>query len=156
MSQYGFLVHSSRGIRNPGYDFGVVRPWFYWLVAFKGVKRGFETFFVNGQKTRFNGFKKIQFVSILLIFTSKKGIRTQKDEIIETIGRILGWTAIGSFKLRFSLKSVGAFCGKTFISSWWQDRGCEGALLHNIEKSNLNWFWPLPTKSHCSKLEFSG
>jgi len=55
-----------------------------------GLKRGFETFFVNGTKTCFNGFKKIQIVSIGPVFGPKKGIRTQYDEIGETIGRILG------------------------------------------------------------------
>ena len=56
----------------------------------EGLKRGFETFFVNGTETCFNDFKKIQIVSIRPIFTPKKGIRTQYDEISETIGRILG------------------------------------------------------------------
>jgi hypothetical protein len=54
------------------------------------LKRGFETFFVNGIKTCFNGFKTIQIVSIGSNFAPKKGIRTQYDEIGETIGRKLG------------------------------------------------------------------
>jgi len=60
----------------------------------EGLKRGFETFFVNGTKTCFNGFKKIQIVSIWPNFAPKKGIRTQYDEISETIGRIIGWVVL--------------------------------------------------------------
>ena len=74
----------------------------------EGLKRGFETFFVNGTKTCFNGFKKIQIVSIWPNFAPKKGIRTQYDEISETIGRILGLVVASVWILFISLKRLAS------------------------------------------------
>ena len=101
MNQHRFSIQSSRGIWTPGIDLGIVRAWFYWAIVREGLERGFETFFVNGTKTCFNGFKKksklFQFGPLL---TQKRGFEPNTMKLVKQLG---GFSAEW-FSARFNCK----------------------------------------------------